>query len=147
MSVTLEPSIVTAFTRGGFMRSKIAMGVVVLLALALAFFLVITVTGDDGSMFNWYDECGYTCYQWADGSGDCYPCVCDDCKECPVPTKEPTKEPTNEPTPVPPTPTPEPTLPPPPEKPKCNRGLGNGSEGCDPGNSGGKPGAAGEDNE
>jgi hypothetical protein len=28
----------------------------------------------------------------------------------------------------------------------CNRGLGNGSEGCDPGNSGGKPGAAGEGN-
>ena len=26
----------------------------------------------------------------------------------------------------------------------CNRGLGNGSEGCDPGNSGGKPGSAGE---
>jgi hypothetical protein len=26
----------------------------------------------------------------------------------------------------------------------CNRGLGNGSESCDPGNSGGKPGAAGE---
>ena len=29
----------------------------------------------------------------------------------------------------------------------CNRGLGNGSEGCDPGNSGGRPGAAGEANE
>ncbi len=46
------------------------------------------------------------------------------------------------------TPTPEPTAthtPPPTEKPKCNRGLGNGSEGCDPGNSGGKPGGAGED--
>ena len=28
----------------------------------------------------------------------------------------------------------------------CNRGLGNGSEGCDPGNSGGKPGRAGEGN-
>lgn len=26
----------------------------------------------------------------------------------------------------------------------CNRGLGNGGETCDPGNSGGKPGAAGE---
>ena len=26
----------------------------------------------------------------------------------------------------------------------CNRGLGNGSENCDPGNSGGQPGAAGE---
>lgn len=37
---------------------------------------------------------------------------------------------------------PEPT-----DKPKCNRGLGNGSEECDPGNSGGKPGSAGENNE
>lgn len=26
----------------------------------------------------------------------------------------------------------------------CNRGLGNGGEGCDPGNSGGRPGRAGE---
>lgn len=32
-----------------------------------------------------------------------------------------------------------------PQDDKCNRGLGNGSEGCDPGNSGGKPGKAGED--
>ena len=115
------------------MKNKIVFGVVAVLALALALFLVITVTGDDGSMFNWYDECGYTCYQWADGSGDCYPClVCEGC-DCPEPN------PTPEPTP-PPTETPEP-------KPKCNRGLGNGSEDCDPGNSGGKPGAAGEDNE
>ena len=92
-------------------------------------------------MFNWYDECGYTCYQWADGSGDCYPCLeCGDCKECPVPTKEPTPvPPTKEPTPAP-----SPTEA---HKEACNRGLGNGSEGCDPGNSGGKPGAAGEDNE
>src|SRR3989337_2503882 len=29
----------------------------------------------------------------------------------------------------------------------CNRGLGNGAEGCDPGNSGGRPGAAGEAHE
>ena len=93
---------------------------------------------DDGGMFNWHDPCGYTCYQWADGSGDCYPCVeCEVCTQCtPVPPETPTKEPT----PPPPTETPEP-------KPKCNRGLGNGSEDCDPGNSGGKPGAAGEDNE
>lgn len=28
----------------------------------------------------------------------------------------------------------------------CNRGLGNGSETCDPGNSGGNPGRAGEGN-
>ena len=95
-------------------------------------------------MFNWRDECGYTCYQWADGSGDCYPCLeCEDCDVC-----EPTPVPTNEPTPVPPTLTPvPPTETPEPTKEACNRGLGNGSEDCDPGNSGGKPGAAGEDNE
>ena len=84
------------------------------------------------------NDCGYICYVWPDGSGDCYPCL-----ECEYPV--PTEEPINEPTPVPPTETPVP----PTEAPKeaCNRGLGNGSEDCDPGNSGGKPGAAGEDNE
>ena len=107
------------------------------IVLALLFLLIGGVAFADApvdGMFNWYDECGYTCYQWADGSGDCYPCL--ECispiGETPVPTE--TKEPTPTETPVPP-------------KPKCNRGLGNGSEGCDPGNSGGKPGAAGEDNE
>ena len=93
------------------------------------------------SVTRWVDEeCSLVCYEWADGSGDCYPCV--EC-ELPTPPVYPTLLPTQEPTPPPPTPpTPEPT-----EKPKCNRGLGNGSENCDPGNSGGKPGAAGEDNE
>ena len=33
------------------------------------------------------------------------------------------------------------------EEPSCNRGTGNGPEDCDPGNSGGKPGNAGEENE
>ena len=110
------------------MKSKVLIGLVFVLALAVV--LVVSAGADDGSMFNWYDECGYTCYQWADGSGDCYPCF-----ECDVTPEEPT------PTVIPPiTETPEP-------KPACNRGLGNGSEDCDPGNSGGKPGAAGEDNE
>ena len=82
------------------------------------------------------NDCGHICYVWPDGSGDCYPCL--ECDEPVPPTKEPTREPTKE---LPPTETPVPP------KPKCNRGLGNGSEDCDPGNSGGKPGAAGEDNE
>ena len=51
---------------------------------------------------------------------------------------------TQESTPVP---TPAPTSVPPTERPPCNRGLGNGAEGCDPGNSSGRPGAAGEQNE
>lgn len=65
----------------------------------------------------------------------------------PTPTDKP-DDPTPTFTPVPPTPTPtpEPTEEP---KAKCNRGIGNGSENCDPGNSygqgqgGGRP--AGED--
>jgi hypothetical protein len=82
---------------------------------------------------------GLTCVVWPDGSGDCY-CPCFD--ECNLPPITPTEPPSDvTPTPVP-SDTPEPT-----EKPKCNRGLGNNEEGCDPGNSGGKPGAAGEDNE
>lgn len=88
------------------------------------------------------NDCGYICYVWPDGSGNCYPCLeCEVCTQC-TPTEEPTPPPPTD-TPVPPTETPVP----PTEKPKCNRGLGNGSEDCDPGNSGGKPGAAGEDNE
>jgi len=55
-------------------------------------------------------------------------------------------DPTPDPTPVPPDPTPDPEPDPEPTA-NCNRGLGNGSEGCDPGNSGGRPGNAGEGNE
>ena len=115
----------------------IILGVIVTLLLLWGAVTVFADAEVDG-MFNWYDPCGYTCYQWADGSGDCYPCYncespvptpeeCDDC-EIPIPTPNPD-------------PTPEPT------KEACNRGIGNGSEDCDPGNSGGKPGSAGEDNE
>ena len=57
-----------------------------------------------------------------------YTCGCDeDCvfaEEAEIPTPEPT---------LPPPPTEEPT-PEPTEKPNCNKGKGNGSEGCDPGN-------------
>lgn len=101
---------------------------------------VITGFASDGTpegMFSWYDECGYVCYQWADGSGDCYPCLtCEECDECEMPNPNSTPNPKSTPDP-----TSEPT------REVCNRGLGNGSEDCDPGNSGGKPGAAGEDNE
>lgn len=72
-----------------------------------------------------------------------------------IPTEEPTAtstpdipDPSSTPTPVRPTdipstptssPEPEPTM-----ETACNRGIGNGAEGCDPGNSAGKPGRAGE---
>ena len=53
----------------------------------------------------------------------------------PDPTATPEPEPTNTPPPTN-TPVPEPTDPPPEptDKPKCNKGEGNGGEGCDPGN-------------
>src|SRR3989337_942146 len=67
------------------------------------------------------------------GELECF-CPCQSsCEE--VPTVTPTVRPT--PTYVRESPTVMP----------CNRGLGNGSEGCDPGNSGGRPGVAGEGNE
>ena len=65
-----------------------------------------------------YDEAELECF-----------CPCD----CSVSPNEPVKTEKPEPTPIPPTPTVEPT-----EKPKCNSGRGNGSEGspdCDPGKS------------
>jgi len=108
----------------------IALALVLVLGVGVAY--AASILPDEVEQF--YDDCGHVCYVWPDGSGDCYPCLeCEDIPT-PVPTEESTKEP-------PPTETPAPS------KPKCNRGLGNGSEGCDPGNSGGKPGAAGEDNE
>lgn len=60
------------------------------------------------------------------------------------PTPTPKDDPTSTPPPNPTDETPEPTKT---NKESCNRGLGNGSEDCDPGNSGGNPGSAGEDNE
>lgn len=100
---------------------------------------------------------GHTVIVYPDGSGDhwctgdCEPVECPTCERCPDPTPVPTKEPTETPEPSPspePTPTNEPTPEPTPEpKPTptpCNRGRGNGPEFCDPGNSGGKPGNAGE---
>lgn len=78
-------------------------------------------------------DCNNVCYVWPDGSGDCYPCL----PNCEESETQPTLTVTNEPQP-----TPKPT-----KKPKCNRGKGNGPEDCDPGNSGGNPGKAGEKNE
>ena len=79
-------------------------------------------------------------------------CWCtDSCMKCEESvaksTPSPTDPPPSGPTPTDQRPTDVPTSVPPTEKPKCNRGLGNLSEGCDPGQSGGNPGSAGEDNE
>ena len=65
---------------------------------------------------------------------DCYcPCGTSECDQDVPETKVP------EDTPTPP---PEPT---PPDAEKCNRGIGNNSEGCDPGNSSGQGQGAGRD--
>lgn len=102
---------------------------VAVLALLVGARLADADTLVDG-MFNWYDPCGYTCYQWADGSGDCYPCY--EGETCYVPTSDPT------PTPI--VPRPLPTSTPAPEatdipKEVCNQGRGNEDDGCSPGNS------------
>ena len=66
----------------------------------------------------------------------CGTATCD--KEIIPPTNIPSDTPVV-PTPTPVGPTPTPTdSPEPTPKPKCNRGIGNGSENCDPGNSGGQ---------
>ncbi|MHA2062975.1 MAG: hypothetical protein ACXABY_01195 [Candidatus Thorarchaeota archaeon] len=65
-----------------------------------------------------------------------YVCGCAEGSSCDLPVPTPPPGPTP-PTPPPPDPTPTPPTPPPTEEPKekCNRGIGNDSEGCDPGNS------------
>jgi hypothetical protein len=109
------------------MKTKLLVGLVLLFAVAG----VAYASNLPPDVEEFRNDCGYVCYVWPDGSGDCYPCA--ECESREPTERPPTEVPTKEPTP-------EPTE-------KCNRGLGNGSEGCDPGNSGGKPGAAGEGNE
>ena len=134
---------------------RLAFPLLIIVILAL---IVINVSAQpeipEGVQVFYLETEGLTCVLWPDGSGDCYcPCdpVCPEPGETPTPRGSPTPRGTPPPpsTPTPsgtpdPEPTPEPTKTP---KPKCNRGLGNLSENCDPGRSGGKPGAAGEDNE
>ena len=90
--------------------------VLVLLFVTVGVAYADSLLPDDVEQF--YDDCGYVCYVWPDGSGDCYPCL-----ECEVytpalATKEPTKVP---PTDVPATPTEEPTE-------ECKPGWGHGDK-------------------
>jgi len=98
------------------MKKKYIATVVIafLLVLALLVGARAVESAEDG-MFNWYDPCGYTCYQWADGSGDCYPC--NEGETCYVPTSNPTPTP-NVPRPLP---TSEPTK-------ECRPGWGYGDD-------------------
>ena len=78
---------------------------------------------------------------------DCF-CPCGGCyvqtEVAPTATGRPGQTVTVVPTDPVETPTPQDT-PPPTEKEKCNRGLGNDSEGCDPGNSSGQGQGQGRD--
>ena len=89
------------------------------------------------------DEFGRACTIY-EGSLDCDFDPCDTCEVRYAPTPNPTATPIIPPPFPTSTPTPEATDTP---KEACNRGLGNGAESCDPGNSGKKPGSAGEENE
>jgi len=99
---------------------------------------LLDLRGEEVMQWVWtFEVDGATCV-YVDGELECFcPCAETSC----IPEIVHTPVSTSVETPAP-SETPEPT-----EKPKCNRGLGNGSEDCDPGNSGGKPGSAGEDNE
>ena len=78
-----------------------------------------------------------------------FTCGCEECyvetEVAPTPTGRPGQTATVVPTDPVSTPTPEDTPPPPPSTTKCNRGLGNDSEGCDPGNSAGQGQGEGRD--
>ena len=88
----------------------------------------------------------HTCVLYDTGL-ECF-CPCGGCyvqtEVAPTPTGRPGQTATVIPTDPVGTPTPQDT-PPPPEKEKCNRGLGNDSEGCDPGNSSGQGQGQGRD--
>jgi len=78
----------------------------------------------------------HTCVMSEQGFVECF-CPCSTCQTVAIKTPE-------SPTPDGPTPTPAIT-PPPDDRQPCNRGIGNNSEGCDPGNSLGRGGGQGRD--
>ena len=97
----------------------------------------------------WEEDCGYVCFYTDTAGVICYPCLngernCDD-----IPTSTPKASLSETPTNPKPTPTSStvPTATEDKARSSCNRGTGNGPEECDPGNSGGKPGNAGEVND
>ena len=126
--------------------------IIPLVVVAILAILVLSASAQsdvpEGVQIFYLEREGLTCLLWPDGSGDCY-CPCDPVCPEPVETMVPISSVTPESSPTPrATPSPLPTLVPSGiPKAKCNRGLGNFSENCDPGNSWGRPGAAGEDNE
>src|SRR3972149_6019838 len=113
------------------------------LLLILAAVLLGAVIAADVRVEPYVFEAGGAVCVFYEGQLECF-CPCQNvgsCEQVPTVTHTPTVRPT--PTYV----REDPTVTPEPERAPCNRGLGNGSEGCDPGNSGGRPGVAGEANE
>lgn len=119
-------------------------GLPVAIGIALAFYFRPAAAGGliPEGVVSFIDEFGRACTIY-EGSLDCDFDPCSLCEVQYVSTPNPTATPVI-PTKTPVIPTPRPT---PEEKESCNRGLGNGAESCDPGNSGKKPGSAGEENE
>ncbi len=129
--------------------------IIIIILVGVFLFPAIASAGDglpEGTEVFSIPNAGLTCVVWPDGSGECYcDCIQERLEQCGV---EPTSIPTGKPptsTPVPTngpeaTPTnPPPDTPEPPDKEKCNRGIGNNSEGCDPGNSSGQGRGEGRD--
>ncbi len=124
-----------------YLPSPLAFMIMLIVAI-FAVFVVDAAGSIPGGVTSFIDEFGRACTIY-EGSLDCDFDPCNLCEVQYAPTPNPTA-PANTATPRPePTSTPTPK-----ETPEaCNRGRGNGAEDCDPGNSGGNPGAAGEDNE
>lgn len=118
-------------------------GIVVLALLFLAGTAVAQST--ISSQLTYEQVYDRVCVTFPDGSGDCFKPESCSVIECGLPPGcfQPicVQEPCDIICPVTPTPTttPDPTATPvPTEKVKCNRGIGNNSEGCDPGGSSGQ---------
>ena len=125
-----------------YLPSPLAFMIMLIVAI-FAVFIVDAAGPTPSGVISFIDEFGRACTIY-EGSLDCDFDPCNLCEVQYVSTPNPTATPIIPPPLPTSTPTPETTDIP---KKKCNRGPGNSSEGCDPGNSVGKPGAAGEENE
>lgn len=131
-------------------RQKLINILIFVIALMLSVFIRASANSSDYSLpegVQVFEVAGETFILWPDGTHE-QVCACDSVEEveCFLPENTPfpqetrvvptnTSEPTN--TPVDPTDSPDPTDVPNPTKTpkaKCNKGEGNGGEGCDPGN-------------